>query len=48
MMISVAGPNRVASRVVFPQRNPRPWLPFDAQPVAAAVGSSYAACVNPQ
>ena len=48
MIISVAGTNRVACRVEFPQGNPRPWLPFDAQPVAAAVGSSYAACMNPQ
>jgi len=47
MIISVADANRVACRVVFPQGNPRPWLPFDAQPVAAVVGPSYAACMNP-
>ena len=48
MIISVAGTNREADRVVLPHGNPRPQRRFDAGPFAAAVESSYAACMNPQ
>jgi len=46
MVIFVTGTNREAYRVVFPQTNPRPQRPFDARPAAAALDSSYAACMT--